>query len=148
MRKHRFLSSLLVVLVLSSVVLWLSAAPAWAQSTDSGTVSGLITDPSGAVIGGATVKLIDTSTNSSQTTVTNDAGRYTFASVTPGVYNLSVTKTGFSTTKAEHQQVTVGSTRTVNLALQVGSTNVVVEVTAAGNELANHRCYGRTDHHR
>ena len=135
MRKHRFLSSLLVVLVLSSVVLWLSAAPAWAQSTDSGTVSGLITDPSGAVIGGATVKLIDTSTNSSQTTVTNDAGRYTFASVTPGVYNLSVTKTGFSTTKAEHQQVTVGSTRTVNLALQVGSTNVVVEVTAAGNEL-------------
>jgi hypothetical protein len=52
----------------------------------------------------------------------------------PGVYELSVTKKGFSTTKTQ-AKVTVGAAITLNLSLEVGGQNVVVEVTAAGSEL-------------
>jgi Carboxypeptidase regulatory-like domain len=112
-----------------------SALPAWAQSTSSGTVAGLISDPSGAVVSDATVTLIDPSTNVARTATTNATGRYYFADVTPGIYSISVSKAGFSTTKAEHQEVQVGVALTVNLALQIGGANVVVEVSAVGTEL-------------
>src|SRR3984885_4142090 len=112
-----------------------SALPAWAQSTSSGTVAGLISDPSGAVVSDATVTLTDPSTNVARTATTNATGRYYFADVTPGVYSISVSKSGFSTTKAEHQEVQVGASLTLNLSLQVGGANVVVEVSAVGTEL-------------
>jgi hypothetical protein len=133
--RRKIFSSLFACFLLCLAVLLSSAPCVWAQLTDAGSVVGQITDPSNAVISGATVTLTDTETSASRTAQTNDAGRYTFANVRPGVYNIAVTKTGFATTKSERQQVTVGSTLTVNLALQVGAANVVVEVTAAGNEL-------------
>ncbi|MFY9909365.1 MAG: carboxypeptidase-like regulatory domain-containing protein [Candidatus Sulfotelmatobacter sp.] len=128
----RSLRSALVVLV---IVCLAGAMQVWAQSTSTGSIAGTITDPSGAVVSAATVTLTDTSTNSSRTAATNATGRYYFADVTPGSYNIEVSKAGFSTVKSEHQVVQVGLALTVNLALQVGGTNVVVEVSAVGNEL-------------
>jgi hypothetical protein len=130
--QSRTLKSALFLLV--SVCL-LGTIPAWAQSISTGTVAGTITDPSGAVVAGATVTLTDTSTNISRAVTTNPAGRYFFADTAPGTYNVAVSKAGFSTVKAEKQVVQVGVALTVNLALQVGGTNVVVEVSAVGNEL-------------
>jgi hypothetical protein len=124
-----------LALVLLLVVCVSSALPVWGQSTDTGTVVGLVRDSTGAVVVGAKVTLTDAATSISQTAVTNDTGRYTFVNVKPGMYNMSVTKVGFSTTKTEHEEVKVGTTLTVDLALQVGGANVVVEVTATGNEL-------------
>src|SRR5579862_3218279 len=117
------------------VVGLLGTLPAWAQSASSGSVAGAITDPSGAVVAGATVTLTDPATNVSRTATTNASGRYFFADVTPATYNISVSKAGFSTTKTQNQVVQVGVALTVNLALQIGGTNVVVEVSAVGNEL-------------
>jgi hypothetical protein len=111
-----------------------SLTPLWSQSTATGTVAGTVTDQSGAVVNGASVILNDTSTKVSRTVTSNEAGRYVFVNVDPGKYDLTVTKQGFSTTKTQ-TTVTVGSSLVVNLALQVGGGNVVVEVTAAGNEL-------------
>jgi hypothetical protein len=113
----------------------LCTLPLWGQSASSGTVSGGISDPSGAVVAGATVTLTDTATNISRSASSNASGRYFFADVTPSDYTVTVAKAGFSTVKAEHQVVQVGVGLTVNLALQVGGTNVVVEVSAVGNEL-------------
>jgi hypothetical protein len=127
--------SLRLVLVLLLVVCVGGALPAWAQSASSGTVAGTITDQSGAVVPGATVTLIDTATSVTRTTTTNKDGRYILVDVTPGLYNITITKTGFATTKTEKQEVTVGSSLTVNLSLQVGGANVVVEVQATGTEL-------------
>jgi len=127
--------SLKLALVLLLVVCMGGALPVWAQSTSSGTVAGTITDPSGAVVVGATVSLTDTATNVSRAATTNAAGRYYYADVTPGTYTVTVAKAGFSTAQAERQAVQVGLALTVNLALQVGGTNVVVEVSAVGNEL-------------
>src|SRR5579862_1661943 len=117
------------------VVGLLGTLPAWAQSASSGSVAGAITDPSGAVVAGATVTLTDPATNVSRTATTNASGRYFFADVTPASYDISVAKSGFSTVKSDDQVVQVGVALTVNLALQVGGTNVVVEVSAVGNEL-------------
>src|SRR3984957_5574774 len=103
----------------------------WAQSVDTGTVS----DPTGAVVSGASVKLMDPSTAVERNTTTANDGHYTFASVPPGTYDISVSKSGFSTTKADKEKVTVGKTFTVNISLQIGGGNTVVEVTATGTEL-------------
>lgn len=128
--------SLFAVFMFCSAVLWLSSAPsAWAQSTSTGTVEGSVTDPSGAVVSGAAVTLTDTATKVARATTTNGSGRYTFVDVTPGVYNMSVSKSGFSTTRVASQEVKVGDALTLNLTLEVGGSNVVVEVQANGAEL-------------
>jgi len=127
--------SMKLALVLLLVVCVGAALPAWAQSASSGTVAGTVTDQSGAVVPGATVTLIDTATNTARSTTTNKDGHYILVDVNPGIYNVSITKAGFATTKTEHQEVTVGSSLTLNLSLQVGGANVVVEVQATGAEL-------------
>src|SRR5271169_5058219 len=124
-----------LALVFVLVVCVGSALPTWAQSASSGTVAGSVTDQSGAVVPSATVTLTDISTNNTRSTTTNSAGRYIVVDVQPGTYNIAVTKAGFATTKTENQVVTVGASLTVNLSLQVGGANVVVEVQATGSEL-------------
>src|ERR1700691_3888433 len=124
-----------LALVLLVVICLGGALPVWSQSASSGTVSGSVADQSNAVVAGAAITLTDTSTNISRTASSNASGRYFFADVTPGTYSLTVAKAGFATTKTENQVVQVGVNLTVNLALQVGGANVVVEVTSVGNEL-------------
>ena len=133
--RHQLFSSLFAIFSLCSTMLWMgSALPAWAQSTSTGTLVGTVSDPSGALVAGATLTLTDPSIKTSRTVTTNEAGRYIFVDVTPGAYDLTITKQGFSTTKSQ-ATVRVGDATTANLMLQVGTSNVVVEVTAVGNEL-------------
>jgi len=127
--------SVKLALVLLLVACLGGALPLWAQSASSGTVAGSVVDQSNAVVAGATVTLTDTSTNNARPTTTNATGRYFFADVAPGIYTITVSKAGFATTKTGNQEVKVGDSLTVNLSLQVGGANVVVEVSAVGNEL-------------
>ena len=129
---HTFGAKSVLVFLL---VVCLGGASLWSQSASSGTVSGVVTDQSNAVVANAAITLTDTSTNISRTGNSNATGRYFFADVTPGTYSLTVGKAGFATTKTENQIVQVGVNLTVNLALQVGGANVVVEVSSVGNEL-------------
>jgi hypothetical protein len=94
-----------------------------------------VTDPSGAVVAGATVTLTDKATNIPRVATTNEAGRYVYVDVTPSIYSISISKAGFATTRTENQEIKVGASLTVNLSLQVGGASVVVEVSAVGNEL-------------
>jgi hypothetical protein len=116
------------------LVLSLSILPAWGQSLNTGNVTGTITDPSGAVVTGAKVTLVDTATGDTRTSATNDAGHYFFANITPGHYTLTTSKAGFATSKTA-TEIQVGVATTINLTLQVGATNTMVEVQAAGTEL-------------
>lgn len=135
MRVRNPIHSFFVTLLVSAAVLIGGGASlVWAQAANSGTVAGVVTDSSGAVVGGAMVTLTDTATRISRSSNTNDAGRYIFVDVSPGVYDLTVAKQGFSTVKTQ-TTVKVGVATTENMSLQVGGGNVVVEVTAAGNEL-------------
>jgi hypothetical protein len=123
-------------IVLCGMILALISAPAWSQVTSSGSVVGQVVDQQNAAIPGADVKLFDPSTNSSQNTITNDAGRYVFINVAPGTYDITVAKQGFNSYKVVKQQVQVGLTLTINASLNLGTTSTTVEVTAAaGSEL-------------
>jgi hypothetical protein len=111
------------------------SVPAWAQSTSSGTVVGQVTDQTGAVVPDVAVRLTDISTSSTRDAITNANGRFTYVDVDPGIYTVTASKAGFATSKSEHVEVKVGVVLTVNLALQVGTANVVVEVQSTGTEL-------------
>src|SRR5260370_42432024 len=114
-----------------ALLLVLSAASAAGQSASSGTVSGQVTDPQGAALAGAEIGLTDPLTGITRTTLTNDAGRFSFISVTPAAYDFLVSKPGFSTSRMAAQKVEVGLTLTLNVALQLGSITTTVEVKAA-----------------
>ena len=134
---RRLLWYLVTALVYSLLGLfYLGMENAMAQSTATGTVSGKVADPQGAAVMDAEVKLIDTATKIERATKTNEAGRYVFLNVTPGVYDLTATKTGFERSKVSAQKVDVGLELTLDVALQVGATATTVEVAAsAGADL-------------
>ena len=121
--------SLVLVVLLSIPVTTLG------QAANAGSVAGLITDSSGASVIGATVTLTDKATSTSRGAASNDAGRYTFANVAPGSYEVTASKTGFRVVKVADLQVTVGTTLTVDFKLEVGSMSETVEVTTTGAEL-------------
>ncbi len=109
--------------------------PALGQATNTGTVVGEVDDQSGAVIADAAVTLTNASAGTKLTTATNGTGKYIFPSVPPGTYEVTVTKSGFSTAKMNGVIVNVGSQATENVKMTVGSTAQTVEVQVVGTEL-------------
>ena len=125
-----------VVLGLCALLCLLAVTPSGLYSQTAGTVNGSVTDSSGAAVADATVTLTDKATGIPLTTTSNEAGRYVFVNVTPGVYDLTVSKTGFRQVKMANQKVTVGMELTLNAKLEVGTMSQTVEVNVAvGAEL-------------
>jgi len=81
-------------LVVLLVVLF-AAAFGMAQGITTGSISGTVLDPSSAVVVGATVTAQNTATGGTLTTLTNDTGYFTFRSVPPGTYRVTIAGTGF-----------------------------------------------------
>jgi Carboxypeptidase regulatory-like domain len=127
-------ATLALVLLLIIIMCVGSVMPAFAQSTNTGTVVGTVTDATGAAVSDATVSLTDASTKIARNTNTNSSGRYIFVDVEPGDYALRISKQGFSTAETT-AEVKVGNSTTLNISMQVGGGNTVVEVTAVGTEL-------------
>jgi len=121
-------------LVLGALLLLL-AMPAWAQTSSTGTVSGIITDPQGAVIPGAQVTLTNKESGVTLKTTTQDDGHYIIPDVPPGTYDMTVSKKGFETTKVSGQGVRVGVVTTANFKMKVGAESVTIEVKATGVDL-------------
>ena len=95
----------------------------------SGTISGIVTDPSGAIVPGATLTLLNTSTNEQRVATSSPAGVYQFVSLAPGSYELSTTMKGFSTSKTALRLET-NQTLNVPVNLAVGSSTEIVDVSA------------------
>jgi hypothetical protein len=106
------------------------SSPAAAQ-VDEGTITGTVTDPSGAVVPGAEVTLLNTDVGLTLQQKTNGAGIYTFAPVRIGHYNVVVKSQGFATTKQLNILLTVNETLQVNVTLKPGTAMQTVEVTTA-----------------
>jgi Carboxypeptidase regulatory-like domain len=119
----------------------------WGQAISTGTIQGAVTDPAGAVVAGATVTLTEAATNSSRSETTNDSGRYIFANVVPGIYDVSISKQGFRVTKFVKQEVTVGATIALDAKLELGSNIETVEVYAASVTLDASSATVGNDHH-
>jgi len=111
--------------------LTLAAVPVLAQS-GLGSITGVIQDSSGAVIGGATIRLTENSTQAVRTATSNDTGLFTFPAVGVGTYTVTVTNPGFKEKKIENlgvnafQQVALGQ-----IILEIGEgPSSVITVTA------------------
>ena len=129
----------IAVASISAVMLSAGVGGALAQS-QNGSISGVITDVSGAVIANATVTVIGVSTGSVRTTQTTSSGSYTVQGLNPSDYKLTVTAAGFGTTTTDVFNVSVGSANTVNAKVSVQSSAEVVDVAAnslAGINLEN-----------
>lgn len=107
-----------------------------AQQTSS--LTGVLTDMTGAAIGGAEVKLTDTKTSKEQSTITNEQGVYSFHKLSPGSgYMLEFTASGFETLILKNVTLGVGVTETQNGQLQIGQVTNSVTVTALGGATLN-----------
>ena len=106
-----------------------------AQTGGGGSIQGTITDPTGAVVPGATVVATNVGTKIETTRETNAAGVYVIAPVPPGEYKLLVSATGFLTLIQEKVIVDALSTVNVNLTLQVGDVKETVTVSEAPAQL-------------
>jgi len=96
----------------------------------NGTITGTVTDPSGAVVAGVRVTATDVATNASQSTVTNASGVYLFSDVAPATYTVMAAKEGFRTCVGNGVVLEPSSTRTFSCALQVGQATETVSVSA------------------
>ena len=95
----------------------------------SSSVSGAVTDPSGAVVGGAKVTLTDSESHAKRESETNFAGTYAFLQLGPGTYDLSVEKEGFQKLQHNGVRLAVNQTASVPLSLSVGETSSTVVVS-------------------
>lgn len=110
----------------------LFALPKMLQSQSAaGQINGTITDTTGGVIPGATVTLTNQDTNVVNHVTTNQNGHFTFLNVMPGSYTMTISAKGFKTTSLPPFNVLVNQNLTENQALEVGSTNETVNVSAA-----------------
>src|SRR5258705_90760 len=96
-----------------------------------GTISGVAKDASGAVLPGVTVEVASPALiEKSRMAVTNESGQYTIVSLPPGVYSVTFTLPGFSTTRREGIEKLANFTAQVNADMKVGGVTETVEVTA------------------
>jgi hypothetical protein len=94
-------------------------------------VNGVVTDPKGAAIAGATVKAQNVATGLLREVKSNDAGEYRVPLLDPGVYNLSITSPSFAESKIEGVTLTVGSAARLDVRMSIQATATVIEVGAA-----------------
>lgn len=126
---HRFQPLAILALLLA-----ISAGPALAQLSTA-SLTGVVRDPSGAVLPGATVILRNVDTTVEKTSVSNDAGNYVFLNINPGKYTLRVSAKGFEEKQVSQFILGVNQTATIDVNLAVGSQNQVVTVEASSEQL-------------
>src|SRR5580693_5698190 len=112
-----------------SLVFVLLAAASLSAQTFRGTILGTVTDPSGAVVAGATVTVRNTGTGLQRTTETSADGSFALPELPIGTYNVTVTQSGFDTFLTTGVTVDVASERRVDAALKTGQIATKVEVS-------------------
>lgn len=116
--------------VLCCFAFLLAVLPAYGQTATTGQITGVVKDPTGAVVAGA--KLILTSeAGTKRETESDSAGRYLFPLLEPGVYRLEVSKAGFKTVILDGIRVRVTESSTVDASMSLGAVVETVTVTAA-----------------
>ncbi|HMF77707.1 MAG TPA: carboxypeptidase-like regulatory domain-containing protein [Bryobacteraceae bacterium] len=129
------MSKRIISLLSAITIAILLCANLWSQGVFA-TLTGIVSDSSGAVAANANVKLRDSGSGSERVTVTDGQGFYTFASVPVGTYILTVELTGFQGYRAPDIALGGGERRNVNVSLQVGSTNQTIEVSGVADTVA------------
>ena len=123
---RRLLGSIIAV-----AMLWVAAQ----GQTFRGAINGTVSDPSGAMVAGASVKATNVGTGGTLSTTTTSDGQFAFQDIAPGTYRIVVSAAGFSTITTENVVVTAGSPYTLPVKMKMGATTTAVEVSAAALSL-------------
>src|SRR3954451_21002975 len=123
----------LIVLV---AALFLVLSASYVEAQDVSSITGIVTDSSGAVVPGAKVTLLNPATSATYSAVTNEVGSYTIVHVAPGPgYKITFAREGFEPKVITDVYLNVSATRTQNVQLSVGGTTATVEVSAASETI-------------
>jgi len=126
MNWKRFLAVMFALLVALSI----GSGRLYAQTTSTGDIAGVVTDPSGAVVPAATVTLKDNAKGAVQDATTTKDGAYRFYLLAPGSYTVTATSPGFSK-ESRLVDVNLGQVANINFQLAVGTSTQTVTVTEA-----------------
>lgn len=118
------------VLCAACALMLLIAGWAIAQSKTTATISGTVTDPTGAVVPDAKITVTGADTGLTREVTSDARGEYQALLLPPGVYEVRVSREGFTTQTRKDVAVTVGEIATVDVQLAVGAPTQIVEVTA------------------
>ncbi|MBC7899605.1 MAG: TonB-dependent receptor [Saprospiraceae bacterium] len=118
------LISKLFILIFAAML----APAAYAQTT--GTLSGTVKDQNDAVVPGVNVTVNNSATNLTRNTTTNDEGRWTATILPVGTYTVTYEKEGFKKSVSQNTEVEASVTRSLDVSLEVGGTDVTVDVTS------------------
>src|SRR5437667_2450969 len=132
MRRVRIYLGVLVTLVFAVTAMAVSVS---AQTASTSTVTGTVSDKTGATVPNARVDLEDVDTKAKTSVTTGSDGGYTFPSVRPGKYSITVSGKGFRQSVVTGVRVEVGKSALVNVSLEVGGMTETVEVSATGLQL-------------
>ena len=127
--KRRFRGDVEILSVMC-MILW-TACNIFGQGGTAGTITGIITDPSGATVPGATVTVRDLASGYSREMKTDSTGNYSFPDLAVGTYELRVSATGFETAQVSSIRLEVNATRRQDVQMKVGAVTATVQVEAA-----------------
>lgn len=117
-----------------SLLLSFLTVSAFAQG-ERATVTGIVSDPSGAIVPSVSIAIRNLETNVAARTSTNSAGLFYLPALPPGQYDINAEKVGFRPSRVSSLRLTVGLTATVNITLEVGTVTQVLDVTASAVQL-------------
>jgi outer membrane receptor protein involved in Fe transport len=106
------------------------SAVAFAQSTTTGAIGGVVTNPNKEVVPGASVTVKNLGTNKEDSATTDDTGRFKVANLQPGNYSVTVNSSGFSPVTQENVVVEIGRETNLEVALSLGPVTGTVDVSA------------------
>src|SRR2546423_850337 len=112
-----------------AMALAMIASSAMAQSSTTGSIEGLVTDPNGAAVRGATVTATSPNLITPKSATSNDEGRYTISALPPGVYKVSIDASGFGKFEKSDVSVNLGKTSGVDAQLTLATATAQVTVT-------------------
>ncbi|MGB6875731.1 MAG: carboxypeptidase-like regulatory domain-containing protein [Candidatus Acidiferrales bacterium] len=124
-------SFVLLAIAAAAALMFVAPMTVWGQAMVSGSIVGQVSDPSGAVVPGATVTLTDTGTKTTAATITNKDGRFAFPGLKPGTYDVAITQPGFQKLVVPGVTVIVSQVSTLTETLRIGAATQTVEVSAS-----------------
>src|SRR6266853_4073473 len=133
--KLRSIGSVFAVLALALGIIafagLLVLAPTASAQKTSGTITGTLTDPSGAVVPGATVSVVNERTAAARETMTNEEGSFSLPELEAGTYRLTVNKAGFKKLALKNVELHVADVTTLNLKMEMGAATETVMVESS-----------------
>jgi len=136
MKMRVFREKLVVTFAVLTLLTVGFTSKSWAQAAATSSITGIVTDETGAVVPGANVELTNPATGQSYKAVTNQEGSYTIPDVPPGPgYKETVSREGFRTTVLDGLYLNVGSTRSQNVKLAIGQVSETVAVSATNQDV-------------